>query len=119
MPGWGQRKIASIGVGIRRWTTLHGLALNVNPDLGFFDHIVPCGIEGCADDLDGAGKAARALPTADVGAIVDQQFAAVFGYQSRKPVNARKLHSNSPALEYTSDALSCAPSPLNLRLTRG
>jgi len=29
-----------------RWATYHGLALNVNPDLGFFDHIVPCGIEG-------------------------------------------------------------------------
>ncbi len=36
------RKIASIGVGIRRWTTLHGIALNVSTDLSFFSAIVPC-----------------------------------------------------------------------------
>ena len=42
-----RRKIASIGVGIRRWVTFHGLALNVNPDLAYFDAIVPCGIAGC------------------------------------------------------------------------
>ena len=43
----GARKIASIGVGIRRWTTWHGFALNVSTDLSYFDSIVPCGIEGC------------------------------------------------------------------------
>lgn len=37
-------KIASIGVGIRRWTTYHGFAINVNTDLDFFDLIIPCGI---------------------------------------------------------------------------
>src|SRR6202140_2293246 len=36
----GSRKIASIGVGIRRWVTLHGFALNVATDLGYFDAIV-------------------------------------------------------------------------------
>ncbi|MEW6143792.1 MAG: lipoyl(octanoyl) transferase LipB [Thermodesulfobacteriota bacterium] len=38
-------KIASIGVGVRRWVTYHGFALNVNTDLSYFDMIVPCGIE--------------------------------------------------------------------------
>ena len=37
-------KIASIGVGVKRWTTYHGFALNVNTDLSYFDRIVPCGI---------------------------------------------------------------------------
>ena len=39
-----QRKIASIGVGVRHWITMHGFALNVCGDLSPFDHIVPCGI---------------------------------------------------------------------------
>jgi lipoyl(octanoyl) transferase len=39
-----ERKIASIGVGVRHWITMHGLALNVCGDLSFFDYIVPCGI---------------------------------------------------------------------------
>lgn len=38
------RKIASIGVGVRHWITMHGLALNVCGDLSPFDQIVPCGI---------------------------------------------------------------------------
>ena len=43
----GARKIGSIGVGIRRWVTYHGLALNLSTDLSYFDSIVPCGIDGC------------------------------------------------------------------------
>ncbi len=42
----GGRKIASIGVGIRRWVTWHGFALNVACDLQAFEAIVPCGIPG-------------------------------------------------------------------------
>ncbi len=41
------RKIASIGVGIRRWVTHHGFALNVSTELLRFHSIVPCGIAGC------------------------------------------------------------------------
>jgi lipoyl(octanoyl) transferase len=42
-----QRKLASIGVGVRRWVTMHGLALNVSAEsLSGFTHIVPCGIAG-------------------------------------------------------------------------
>jgi len=40
------RKIASIGVGVRRWITMHGFGLNVGPDLSGFSAITPCGIEG-------------------------------------------------------------------------
>jgi lipoyl(octanoyl) transferase len=40
------RKICAMGVRASRWVTMHGFALNVNADLGYFDHIIPCGIEG-------------------------------------------------------------------------
>ena len=40
----GPRKIAAIGIAVKKWTTFHGFALNVNPDLASFDGIVPCGI---------------------------------------------------------------------------
>ena len=38
------RKIAAFGVKTSRWVTMHGLAFNINPDLGFFGNIIPCGI---------------------------------------------------------------------------
>ena len=38
------RKIASIGVRCSRWVTMHGFAFNINTDLSYFDHIIPCGI---------------------------------------------------------------------------
>jgi lipoyl(octanoyl) transferase len=44
----GDRKIASIGVGVRHWITMHGFALNVCGDLSPFNHIVPCGINNVA-----------------------------------------------------------------------
>jgi lipoyl(octanoyl) transferase len=44
----GDRKIASIGVGVRHWITMHGFALNVSGDLSPFNHIVPCGIDNVA-----------------------------------------------------------------------
>ena len=42
----GERKIASIGVGVKRWVTYHGFALNVSPDLSYFDRIHLCGLPG-------------------------------------------------------------------------
>ena len=40
----GDEKIAALGVRISRWVTMHGFALNVNPNLSFYDGIIPCGI---------------------------------------------------------------------------
>ena len=42
------RKICAMGVRASRWVTMHGFALNVNADLGYFDLMIPCGIKGKA-----------------------------------------------------------------------
>lgn len=60
-----ERKIASIGVGLRRWVTYHGFALNVSLDLAGFRTIVPCGLRGVemtsvAVELSRAGEEGRA-----------------------------------------------------------
>ena len=46
VPGGDAEKIASIGLGIRRWTSYHGFALNVSTDLSYFDNIIACGLAG-------------------------------------------------------------------------
>ncbi|SDM57980.1 lipoyl(octanoyl) transferase [Geoalkalibacter ferrihydriticus] len=73
----GERKIASIGVGVRRWVAWHGLALNVDPDLRGFSAIVPCGLSGVAMT---SLNALRALPVslAEVEDALIHAFAATF-----------------------------------------
>ena len=44
----GDKKIASIGIGCKRWVTIHGFSINVNCDLNNFNKIVPCGIQDCS-----------------------------------------------------------------------
>ncbi len=56
------RKIASIGVGLRRWITCHGFALNVCMDLAGFDAIVPCGLHGVEMTSVAAESAPGAAP---------------------------------------------------------
>jgi lipoate-protein ligase B len=75
----GARKIASIGVGIRRWVTYHGFALNLSTDLSYFDSIVPCGIEGCRmTSLSGLGR--EDIGIAEFTNSLCENFRRVFGY---------------------------------------
>src|SRR5215469_4156650 len=74
------RKIASIGVGLRRWVTMHGFALNVSTDLSLFETIVPCGIEGCrTTSIAALGR--DTISVADFAGSVEQAFASVFKYE--------------------------------------
>ena len=75
----GARKIASIGVGIRRWTTWHGFALNVSTDLTYFDSIVPCGIDGCRM-TSVCEVMNRAVSVREFAGAMRESFARVFHY---------------------------------------
>lgn len=41
------KKITSIGIKLKKWISYHGLAININPNMNFFNNIVPCGIDNC------------------------------------------------------------------------
>ncbi len=74
----GDRKVAAIGVAVRRWITFHGFALNVDPDLGHFDWIHPCGIR----ELGVTSMRAllgEAPPRPEVLARLRESFAHVWG----------------------------------------
>jgi lipoyl(octanoyl) transferase len=79
-------KIAAIGIRLRRWVSFHGLSINVEPDLGHFDGIVPCGIRehGVTSLVD------LGLPVtmADVDVALKRTFPRVFG-----PGSAQKTQS--------------------------
>jgi lipoyl(octanoyl) transferase len=73
----GRKKLASIGVGVRRWTTWHGFALNVEQRLEGFANIVPCGLQGVAmTSL--AACLNRNITVAEVETEIIHQFAEVF-----------------------------------------
>ncbi|MGE5565435.1 MAG: lipoyl(octanoyl) transferase LipB [Parcubacteria group bacterium] len=77
-PGWAREdKIAAIGVKLRKWVSFHGIALNVEPDLGHFSGIVPCGVteHGVTSLVD------LGLPVTmdEVDAALKAAFVGVFG----------------------------------------
>ncbi len=77
-------KIAAVGVRIERGVTMHGIALNVDPDLAPFSQIVPCGIAGCRVTSMTAVTGAP-IDMAAVRARFAQAFARVFGLTWRRP----------------------------------
>jgi lipoyl(octanoyl) transferase len=71
-------KIAAIGVRVRRWVTLHGIALNVDPDLSHFAGIVPCGIADARFGTTSLADLGIHVQMAEVDAALKAAFAEVF-----------------------------------------
>ncbi len=64
-----ERKIASIGVGVRRWVTMHGFALNVANELEAFARIIPCGIMGVRMTTLAIEREAKGAPGVTLGQV--------------------------------------------------
>ena len=71
------RKICALGVRASRWVTMHGFAFNVNTNLGYFDHIIPCGIDDKAvTSL--AAELKREVDLEEVKSKIKRYFAELF-----------------------------------------
>lgn len=76
----GEAKIAAVGVKISAGTSSHGVAINVDPDLTHFEHIVPCGLEGY-EVTSLVKELGRGVESEDVETRVIDAFARRFGYE--------------------------------------
>jgi lipoyl(octanoyl) transferase len=72
-------KIAAIGIRLRRWVSLHGIAINVAPDLAHFAGIVPCGVADARFGVTSLADLGIVATMADVDRALRREFAALFG----------------------------------------
>ena len=74
--GTRDKKIAALGLRVKKWVTFHGLSFNVSPDLGFFDEINPCGISG--KGVTSLKELGVKIKMEDVDQIFERNFAKIF-----------------------------------------
>lgn len=74
------RKICAMGIRCSRWITMHGFALNVNTDLSFFDHIIPCGIAN-KQVASMEKELGRDIPIEEVKEKLKKLFADIFDFE--------------------------------------
>ena len=98
-------KIAAIGVRVRQWVTLHGVALNIAPDLSHFSGIVPCGISDPRYGITSLAALGITASTAEIDDILRREFVPLFGGTSDAQALAN-TENNSPGRR---DAKSASP----------
>jgi len=72
-------KIAAIGIRVRHWVSLHGIALNVAPDLSHFSGIVPCGVANPRHGVTSVADLGVTATMAEVDAVLRREFEELFG----------------------------------------
>lgn len=78
------RKICAMGVRASRWVTMHGFALNVNANLGYFDYMIPCGIKGKAVTSLNVELGKAEIPMEEVKEKLLKHFSALFEAKSKR-----------------------------------
>lgn len=93
-----EEKVAAIGVRVRQWVTYHGISINVDPDLGHFDGIVPCGI--AEHGVTSMADLGLPITMDDLDVVLKDVFDEVFGLVPRrmqlKPVPAPDAPATAP-----------------------
>src|SRR5499426_1433459 len=72
-------KIAAIGIRVKRWVTLHGVALNVEPELAHFSGIVPCGVSGARYGVTSLVDLGVPVTLPEVDMVLRRKFEGLFG----------------------------------------
>lgn len=90
-------KIAAIGIRVKQWVTLHGMALNVTPDLSHFSGIVPCGVSEKRYGVTSLADLGIPVSTADVDTVLRREFEKLFGRTADQTVGSTENPSPLPA----------------------
>jgi lipoyl(octanoyl) transferase len=72
-------KIAAVGIRVRHWVSLHGIALNVAPDLTHYSGIIPCGVADPRHGVTSLADLGRKVTMAEVDAVLAREFGPLFG----------------------------------------
>jgi len=90
-------KIAAIGVRIKRWVTLHGVALNIDCDLSHYAAIVPCGVSDPRYGITSLADLGRAVTLPEIDTALQREFECLFGPIARGQAAADSLVPSFPA----------------------
>ena len=88
-------KIAAIGIRVKQWVTLHGMALNVDPDLSHFSGIVPCGVKEQRYGVTSLADLGIPVSMTEVDVVLRREFTSLFGKARDQTVG--KTENESPA----------------------
>ena len=81
-------KIAAIGIRVKRWVSLHGIAINVDPDLSHFAGIVPCGVREARYGVTSLADLGRPVTMPELDTALAREFEALFGSPRSVPAAA-------------------------------
>ena len=85
------RKICAMGVRASRWVTMHGFAFNVNSNLGYFDHMIPCGIKGKAVTSLNVELGKKEVSISEVKEKLKKHFATLFEAEMNEKMLLKKF----------------------------
>jgi len=88
-------KIAAIGIRVKQWVTLHGMALNVDPDLSHFSGIVPCGVHEQLYGVTSLADLGIPVSMPEVDAVLRREFETLFGETYTQTVG--RTENDSPS----------------------